>query len=192
MAKNLFQIHRGPRRRSSELIDLPLTFRETVEDWGEGMKSRRIVELAAVLIVTSCVAFATPEAGPESSSVKKTLELLMQVNNADEIDALAKLYSDDVVIVPAHGDPIVGKERAIDESRRALDEFQVEQSMSTDETVINADTAFVRGTSRGWKLDRETGTRQEFSEDYVAVLRQQCGKWRLTRLIWNDAPQREL
>lgn len=153
------------------------------------MRLRQFTGSVAALIILGSVAFATPKAAsaPESANIKKTIERLVKATSPREVNALAALYAEDVVIVPAHGDPIVGKQRAIDESRRASSDFRVHQSLSADEPVIHADTAFVRGTAHGWKLDRQTGTRHEFTESYVAVLRQECGKWRLTRLIWDDS-----
>jgi ketosteroid isomerase-like protein len=111
--------------------------------------------------------------------------MLAKAGNAGEVRALEKLYSEDVVIVPAKGDPIVGRARALDESLRASREFKLTVKLSTDATVINSETAYVRGTSHGWKQDRRTGARDEFSQGYTAVLKNYCGNWRVTRLIWN-------
>src|SRR5689334_2761417 len=104
------------------------------------MSLQRIVTTAAVLLALACAASATPQTSNDSSSIKRTLDLLARAGNAGEVRALEKLYSEDVVIVPTKGDPIIGRARALDESLRASREFKLNVELSTDATVINSET----------------------------------------------------
>jgi ketosteroid isomerase-like protein len=150
------------------------------------MSFQRLIAATAVQVLLSAGAFATPKSEKQSTTIQKTLELLVRADTAAEVGTLANLYSEDVVIVPLHGDPIVGRSRALDETKRRASQFRLKVSLSADATVVKQDTAFVRGRSHGWRQDRQTGEREAFEQNYVAVLRNQCGKWRVARLIWND------
>ena len=150
------------------------------------MSFRRLIATTAALALLTCGAFATPKHDTQSATIQKTLEMLVRADTMGEVGTLARIYAEDVVIVPLDGDPIIGRSRALDETKRRANQFRLRVSLSADATVVKQDTAFVRGRSHGWRQDRQTGARQKFEQNYVAVLRNQCGKWQVARLIWND------
>lgn len=112
---------------------------------------------------------------------------LIARDNARDLAGVLAGYTEDVVWLPPQGGSIVGK-AAIRQRYEAMFANVVALESDVAEAVAAGEWGFARGSTRG-TLTAADGARTAVDGTFVAVTRCEQGRWRVARLIWNDAAE---
>jgi ketosteroid isomerase-like protein len=136
-------------------------------------------------------------AAPDQKADLRAIEDLhrrdIAANKAFDVEALAALWTDDVVNMPPATPPIVGKKAnrdlllAAEAQAKQLDILEYDQEWS--EVQIVGDYAYEWGVFRSTiKLKTATGDPVKSEFRVMRVLKRQAdGGWKVHRSIWNSA-----
>ncbi len=140
-------------------------------------------------------------AAPDQKADLKAIEELhrrdVAANKAYDVDALASLWTDDVVTMPPAMAPIVGKKanrdllEAAAKQAKQLDILEYDQKWQ--EIEILGDYAYEWGIFRS-TVKLKTGQSEPMKSEFrvMRILKRQTdGGWKVYRSIWNSAPPPE-
>jgi uncharacterized protein (TIGR02246 family) len=114
------------------------------------------------------------------------LDEIVAADNAGDLEAVVRIYSDDALLLPPEGEPIAGREAIHAHYARIFETDVLEVPLSSEETVVSGDLAFNRGRTSVRATPRAGGDARETSDKYLMILRRNSdGKWKIARLIWN-------
>jgi ketosteroid isomerase-like protein len=112
---------------------------------------------------------------------------------AYDVEALATLWTDDIVSMPPSAQPIVGKKAnrdvlAAGEAQAKQVEI-VEYSQKWDEVTVAGDYAYEWGTFKSLIKMKTGGATSSAEFKVMRILkRQPDGSWKVHRSIWNEIP----
>jgi uncharacterized protein (TIGR02246 family) len=136
----------------------------------------------------------------DSVAISRVLSQWVDAYRSGDADALARLHTEDAVMLPDDAVAFSGREailawyRKIFEGRPQVEEGedrQAESSWADDEIQVGGDWGFYRGTYRfAWETSE--GEQREVRGKAITIFRrQQDGSWKIAREMWNgDGPAR--
>ena len=112
--------------------------------------------------------------------------------NAGDIKTLSGLTDDDHIILIPNRAPIVGKAANDAANGSAFERFDFDESWTPEETVIDGDLGYQRGTFTTSVTPKSGGDKRVVSGAFLRIYRRQPdGQWRMTRDMFNsDGVQR--
>jgi uncharacterized protein (TIGR02246 family) len=148
----------------------------------------------AVLILGAVVAACDQRATERSEAADlaaieavnaRTLEAL----NAGDWARLNELTDDDYVAI-IRGSPISGRERLEAANQRFLEQWKDQEAWLPDETIIDGDLAFQRGSFTMTLTPRQGGDARSLKGTYMHIYqRKPDGSWALTRAMAETAAE---
>jgi ketosteroid isomerase-like protein len=148
-----------------------------------------------VIAATACVptadqAPAADEAAATEADVealKALEETVVAAFKAGEIDPMAALYPEDVVVLAPNQPALVGKNAVLAWLQGLYDQFTVDEFTSPVEEVVVADGwAFSRGVF-AWTLSPKAGGEPVAdSGNFIVIWRRAPDGWKRARVIWNS------
>jgi ketosteroid isomerase-like protein len=126
----------------------------------------------------------------------KALETLHQrdieATKAYDVDALASLWTEDIVALPPGAEPVIGKDanrKLLEAGRAASAPFEtMEYEQDWQEIRVAGDFAWERGVFTGAVRPKAGGDVVRYRYNVLRVLRRMPdGSWLVHRTIWNDA-----
>jgi ketosteroid isomerase-like protein len=107
---------------------------------------------------------------------------------AADIDRYLMLLSDDAVLMPPNGAPIVGKSAIGSWNESMADQFRIASYSSVDDEVIVAGDWAFRRASFDWTVVPARGgqTLRDSGKYLIVYRRHPDGSWRVARDIWNS------
>jgi len=124
-------------------------------------------------------------------AIKQIREATMRAENAGESDFFRSVCTEDVVVMPPQMPAIAGREAAVGFMRAFLGQFDVRIGYISEETSIDKDLAYDRGTYSQTLTPRGGGASiSETGKFLWLYARASDGSWKMSRVIWNasDAP----
>ena len=107
--------------------------------------------------------------------------------NAEDIKTLSALTDDDHIILIPNRAPIVGKAANDAANGSAFERFDFDESWTPEETVIDGDLAYQRGTFTTSAMPKAGGDKRVVSGAFLRIYRRQPdGQWRMTRDMFNS------
>ena len=123
-------------------------------------------------------------------AIQQLTERWIAAVNAQEIEPLLSLVTDDVIFLPPSGPPIQGKEAVGDLYRSIFTQFDFEQSASHEEIEVSGDWAFAWGSEMLTLSPRGGGQPIRMCGKGLTILRRQPdGSWKFARGINNTSPE---
>lgn len=112
--------------------------------------------------------------------------------NAEDIKTLSALTDEDHIILIPNRAPIVGKAANDAANGGAFERFDFDESWTPEETVIDGDLGYQRGTFTTSSVPKAGGDKRVVSGAFLRIYRRQPdGQWRMTRDMFNtDGTQR--
>jgi ketosteroid isomerase-like protein len=148
-----------------------------------------------VIAATACAptadqAPAADEAAATEADVealKALEETVVAAFKAGEIDPMAALYPEDVVVLAPNQPALVGKNAVLAWLQGLYDQFTVDEFTSPVEEVVVADGwAFSRGVF-AWTLSPKAGGEPVAdSGNFIVIWRRAPDGWKRARVIWNS------
>ena len=103
---------------------------------------------------------------------------------AGDIEALGRLMTEDIVVIHGNGRMVCGKEAVMNDFARSLEEFSVQQTVESEETIVASEWAFDRAKVHTAIRSRKGGDAKQFDSRSVTILRKETGVgWRVARVI---------
>jgi uncharacterized protein (TIGR02246 family) len=120
-------------------------------------------------------------------AIDRVREALVAALNQGNVDAWARVFSEDAVQMPPNAPANVGRARIRTWSQAFLDAFRAEFALEVAEVRVAADWAFERGTYRIRVTPRAGGEAFQDTGKYIAIYQMQAdGAWLMARDIWNS------
>jgi uncharacterized protein (TIGR02246 family) len=136
--------------------------------------------------------------GCQSQSIERDVEALIRLQKqvdsaivAGETERYLTLLSDDAVLMPPNGAPVIGKDAIRLWNQAMFKQFRIQSySSADDEVVVAGDWAF-RRASVDWTVASTAGGEPvRDSAKYIIIYRRETdGSWRVARDIWNSNGQ---
>ncbi len=106
--------------------------------------------------------------------------------NAGDIDALSSLTDDDHIMIAPGRAPLVGKAANVAANGNAYKQFNIAETWTPVETVIDGNLAYQRGTYTVAATPKNGGTARPVGGTFLRIYRRQPdGSWRMTRDMFN-------
>ncbi len=145
--------------------------------------------LALALVVTPLAACERDTAGT-AAAIEADVVAIEAVNarilgalNAGDWARLNELTHDEYVAI-INGRPIAGRERLEASNQRFLEQWQDEEAWLPDETVVDGDLAFQRGSFTMTLTPRQSGGEpRALDGTYLHIYERKADRWELTRAM---------
>ena len=103
---------------------------------------------------------------------------------ACDVELLGRLMTEDIVVIHGNGRMVCGKEAVMNDFARSLEEFSIQQTVDSEETILAGEWAFDRAKVHTAITSRKGGDTREFDSRTVTILRKQSGAgWRVARVL---------
>jgi uncharacterized protein (TIGR02246 family) len=103
---------------------------------------------------------------------------------ADDIEALGRLMTEDIVIIHGNGRLVCGKIAMMNDIARSLKDFSIRQTVESEETIVAGEWAFDRAKAHTAITSRKGGNTKHYDSRTLTILRKQSGVgWRVARVI---------
>ncbi|MEO8467571.1 MAG: nuclear transport factor 2 family protein [Gammaproteobacteria bacterium] len=107
--------------------------------------------------------------------------------NAGDIKTLSALTDDDHIIFIPNRVPVVGKAANDASNGSAFERLDFDESWTPEETVIDGDLGYQRGTFTTSSVPKAGGDKRVVSGAFLRIYRRQSdGQWRMTRDMFNS------
>jgi len=107
--------------------------------------------------------------------------------NAGDIDRFMSLWTEDGILMPPNGPPVIGKDQIRVGTAGYLDQFTYDLDGTTAEVEVAGGWAFTRGTYTLTLTPKEEGQPVFIDGKYINILeRQSDGSWKMHRSIFNS------
>ena len=142
----------------------------------------------AFITVTSC---ASKKDGADIEAINKLHQREMEASRKWDIDTLASLWTDDVVMLPAGEPALIGRDANRASITRLRDESGSAQIsdyiLSFNEVKVTGDWAFEWGTYSGTLAPEGGGESLRATGKVIRVLKKDAdGSWKIARAMYNS------
>jgi ketosteroid isomerase-like protein len=142
----------------------------------------------AAALAAGCDSTAPPTFADDLAQITAFNERYLQSINEGDIQALSSLTTDGHVMLPPNREPVVGKSANDAMNGGAFERYDFSETWAPDETVIDGDLAFQRGTFTTRATPKGEGDLLEVSGSFLRIYqRQPNGEWRMTRDMFNSS-----
>ena len=109
--------------------------------------------------------------------------------NDEDIETLASLTTEDHILISSGRAPTVGKAANDAANARVFKQFDIVETWTPVETVVDGNLAYQRGTFTVDATPRAGGNTTKSSGNFLRIYRRQPnGEWRMTRDMFNSTP----
>jgi uncharacterized protein (TIGR02246 family) len=132
----------------------------------------------------------------DENGIKATIEAYRTAWLANDAKGVLKTFTDNAVLLPAHGAPAVVGIAAVEKywfTPGGPPTIITELNISVDQVSGNPTLAFVRGLDGvAWTVTQDGATRRHsHSGTYLNVMKKlPDGSWRILAHMWDDGPER--
>lgn len=158
--------------------------------------AKLIALCATALILTACntVPARRPSKEADLAAISAFNTQYLKAINDGDIKALSALTDDDHIMIGPNRAPTVGKAANDAANERGFSQFNIDEKWMPEETVIDGDLAYQRGTFIVAATPKAGGTARTAHGNFLRIYRRQAdGSWRMTRDMFNSdepvAPQ---
>jgi ketosteroid isomerase-like protein len=139
----------------------------------------------------ACLAACAPPpevstAEDEAAIAEFNRQYLAAINGAD-LDHLARLTTEGHMMINSGGAPLVGKQALVDAMRGAFARFEFDESWSPEETVVDGDLAYQRGTFVVNATPKSGGQPTRTTGNFLRIYRREPEGWFMVRDMFNSA-----
>jgi len=151
---------------------------------------RRIGEFGlAVALVVAATSVGSEEAGTDSAraAIEQVNALFSEAIARGDAQAIAKLYTEDAILLPERGEMVKGRQAIGEFWKTAMDDGVKSVTVTTLDVGGSGDLAHEVGTVL-LTLQAEGRPPATASAKFVVVWKREADGWKIHRDIWNDPP----
>ena len=141
--------------------------------------------LVVVASMIGCAAGERAASGEDEQAVRALIACAEQLNNANDAEGFAALFSRDAIIMPQGTRAIVGREAILASERWRNKQFTSEMSITPEEVIVAGEWAFARTAVSGRKIPGAGGEPILVDAKEIVIFRREGTSWRVFRLIGN-------
>jgi len=120
----------------------------------------------------------------EANDIKKLQAAWIDALKAADIECLMRMVTDDVVATHPNGKTTRGKQELADDFRRFFQNFRMDQSATSEETIVAGEWAFDRASVRTQIVPVAGGEPSQVSSEVIVILRRGTdGSWKIARTM---------
>ena len=128
--------------------------------------------------------FPTPDSNSVASSVAAVRQAWLDAVGAGDVERLAAMVNDDVVVVHGNGRCVHGRDELKADFLKAFESFSIEQNVSSAEVVVRGRWAFEIADVESRLTPHRGGESTHIhSTTIVALNRQSDGSWKIGRVL---------
>ena len=142
---------------------------------------------AAISAAQSKPAGNKPTLEQDLAAITEFNRRYLKAINDEDIATLSSLTTDDHIMIASGRAPLVGKAANDDANSRVFKQFDIVETWTPVETVVDGDLAYQRGTFTVEATPRAGGNTTKTSGNFLRIYRRQPnGEWRMTRDMFNS------
>jgi uncharacterized protein (TIGR02246 family) len=119
----------------------------------------------------------------EAAKIRQVSQRWTEAMGQADVEQLRQLMTDDVVVVHANGQTLVGRDAVAGHLARSFADFRIQQRVHSEETVIANEWAFERARVHTTMSPRQGGAARDFLSVTLTILRNDGFGWRVARTI---------
>jgi ketosteroid isomerase-like protein len=151
------------------------------------LPSRALAILCCVGVLAACGKTSKPSTADDLAAIADFNRRYVQAINDGDIATLSSLTTADHIMLSPNSPPRIGKEANDAANGRAFERFDIDESWTPEETVIDGDLAYQRGTYVVESVPKAGGERRRVTGSFLRIYRRQPdGSWRMTRDMFNN------
>jgi len=128
--------------------------------------------------------FPAPDSNSVASSVAAARQAWLYAVKAGDVERLAAMVTDDVVVVHGNGRCLHGRDELRADFLKAFESFRIEQNVSSAEVVVRGRWAFeIADVESRLTPHRGGESTHVHSTTIVALNRQSDGAWKIGRVL---------
>ena len=128
--------------------------------------------------------FPAPDIGSVTSSVAAVRQAWLDAVRTGDVERLAAMVTDDVVVVHGNGRCVRGRDELKADFLKGFEAFSIEQNVSSAEVVVRGTWAFEIAEVKSRLTPRGGGDSMHVhSTTIVALSRQPDGSWKIGRVL---------
>lgn len=161
------------------------------------MRARLVALTTCATILTGAGSAAAAQSKPANNkpTLAQDLAAITEFNrqylkaiNDEDIATLSSLTTEDHIMIASGRPPLVGKAANDESNGRVFKQFDIVETWTPVETVVDGNLAFQRGTFTVEATPRAGGNTTKTSGNFLRIYRRQPnGDWRMTRDMFNGA-----
>jgi uncharacterized protein (TIGR02246 family) len=129
----------------------------------------------------------TERSDSDIRAIEQIREATMRAENAGDADFFRSACTEDVVVMPPHMPVVAGREAAVGFMRAFLGQFNLSIRYISEETTIDKDLAYDRGTYSQTLTPKGGGASISENGNFLWLYaRAPDGPWKMSRVIWNS------
>ena len=141
-----------------------------------------------LVALTAC---ASPADRPgDADAIRALNAAFADALNAGDVDALATLVTEDIVMMPPGAPPVAGVEALRSTFGSMFESISLEETWTSREIHIDGDLAYDwSGYTVTISVEGQDEPRTERGQNLFVAVRQADGTWKYSRMMWNtDGP----
>jgi ketosteroid isomerase-like protein len=143
--------------------------------------------LVALALAAAQAGSATPALEADLAAIAEFNRRYLKAINDEDIATLSSLTTEDHVMIAPGRAPIVGKAANDTANARVFKQFDIDETWTPVETVVDGDLAYQRGTFTVAATPRAGGATIRTAGHFMRIYRRQPdGAWRMVRDMFNS------
>ena len=148
---------------------------------------RTLAVLYCVGVLAACSETSKPSTADDLAAIADFNRRYVQAINDGDIATLSSLTTVDHIMLSPNSPPRIGKEANDAANGRAFERFDIDESWAPEETVIDGNLAYQRGTYVVESMPKAGGEKRRVTGNFLRIYRRQPdGSWRMTRDMFNN------
>jgi uncharacterized protein (TIGR02246 family) len=130
----------------------------------------------------------TSSSDSDIRAIEQIREDTMRAENAGDADFFMSACTEDVVVMPPNMQTVAGREAAVGFMRALLSQCDLSIRYISEETTIDKDLAYDRGTYSQTLTPKGGGASVPENGKFLWLYaRASDGSWKMSRVIWNSS-----
>jgi ketosteroid isomerase-like protein len=149
------------------------------------------IALVAVLAACSTTSSRAPDTAADLAAITAFNARYLKSINDGDIATLSSLTDENHMMISAGRPPIAGKAANDAANGRTFEQFEIDETWTVLETVIDHNLAYQRGTWTVGATPKAGGPRRDSAGKFMRIYqRQKDGAWRMTHdVLLSDPPK---
>ena len=122
--------------------------------------------------------------GEEIQEIRRVAVRWTAAVEVGDLEQLGELMTEDIVVIHGNGHLVCGREAVMSDFARSLQDFTIQQSVESEETIVAGEWAFDRAKVHTTISSRKGSDTKQVDSRSVTILKKQSGLgWLVARVV---------